>query len=169
MKVLRRFLRDRFFEFLNRALESEPGRRIAIAATRGTFEPSATKTLARLRNLPSPHAESKHVFPQASSSRNPIFITARFRSGSTLLWNIFRASPAFTSYYEPMNERQWFNPALRGYWIDPTHRQAEAYWKEYEGLEELGRFYRLSWIDRDLYMDERFWDPSLRSYLNVLI
>lgn len=169
MKALRRSLRDRFFSFLSRAFESDTGRRIAVAATQGTFEPCASKTLARLRNLPSPHLDSTRTESGALSDRQPLFITARFRSGSTLLWNIFRASDGFTAYYEPMNERQWFDPSRRGEWIDPTHRQAQEYWKEYEGLEELGRYYRLHWTDRDLYMDESFWDPGLRRYLDFLI
>src|SRR5262245_10101110 len=44
---------------------------------------------------------------------NPIFITARFRSGSTLIWNLFRHLSGVTAYYEPLNERKWFDPVTR--------------------------------------------------------
>ena len=43
-----------------------------------------------------------------------IFITGRFRSGSTLLWNLFRNTLGVTSYYEPLNERRWFDARARG-------------------------------------------------------
>jgi hypothetical protein len=36
-----------------------------------------------------------------SQSARPIFITARFRSGSTLLWNMFRRLRGYRAYYEP--------------------------------------------------------------------
>ena len=44
---------------------------------------------------------------------SPIIITGRFRSGSTLLWNIFRDLPECTAYYEPFNERRWFDKTLK--------------------------------------------------------
>ena len=43
-----------------------------------------------------------------------VFVTSRFRSGSTLLWNIFRQSGSFTAFYEPFNERRWFDEQFRG-------------------------------------------------------
>ncbi|MGH9959423.1 MAG: hypothetical protein ACREBC_20240 [Pyrinomonadaceae bacterium] len=39
--------------------------------------------------------------PESSRLRSAIiFITGRFRSGSTLLWNLFRNVEAVTAYYE---------------------------------------------------------------------
>jgi len=63
-----------------------------------------------------------------------VFITARFRSGSTLLCNLFRQVDACTAYYEPFNERRWFDPSVRGNRVDPTHRDVEDYWREYDAL-----------------------------------
>jgi hypothetical protein len=100
---------------------------------------------------------------------DPIFITARFRSGSTLLWNLFRNVPGCTSYYEPLNERRWFDPSARGSHTDPTHRGVEDYWREYEGLTELNRFFRLDWNERNLFMDADSWDPALKGYVEMLI
>jgi hypothetical protein len=59
--------------------------------------------------------------PFASSQRQTkdkagagaVFITGRFRSGSTLLWNIFRNIEGFNAYYEPFNERRWFDQGAR--------------------------------------------------------
>jgi hypothetical protein len=98
-----------------------------------------------------------------------IFITARFRSGSTLLWNLFRHVDGMTAYYEPFNERRWFDPASRGDRIDTTHKHVDDYWREYEGLEVLGQSYRLEWISKDLLMDGEMWDPKMKQYVELLI
>src|SRR5262249_20225535 len=90
-------------------------------------------------------------------------------SGSTLLWNLFRNIPGHTAYYEPFNERRWFDPAARGSHTDPTHRQVEDYWLEYEGLSALGQFYQERWIDHDLFMDADDWNPAMKSYVEMLI
>src|SRR5262249_51397356 len=74
-----------------------------------------------------------------------------------------------TAYYEPLNERRWFDPRARGDRTDPSHRKVSDYWREYDGLEVLGRFYKESWISRDLLMDEGFYDEELRSYVDTLI
>ncbi len=99
----------------------------------------------------------------------PIFITGRFRSGTTLLWNVFRQCPDVTAYYEPFNERRWFDPAARGNTVDSTHRGVEDYWAEYEGLEELGRLFRRRWHERNLWMAEDARDPTMRRYVQTLI
>src|SRR5690606_37473813 len=64
------------------------------------------------------------------SGKGTVFITSRFRSGSTLLWNVFRHLPDFTAYYEPFNERRWFDPTTRGESVDATHRNVSDYWRE---------------------------------------
>ncbi|HEV3006806.1 MAG TPA: sulfotransferase, partial [Pirellulales bacterium] len=98
-----------------------------------------------------------------------IFITARFRSGSTLLWNLFRHVPGCTAYYEPFNERCWFDAAARGDRVDGTHKHVDDYWREYAGLEELGKHYREEWIRRNLLMEADFWDPDMKRYIEILI
>jgi hypothetical protein len=98
-----------------------------------------------------------------------VIITARFRSGSTLLWNLFRHVKGVTAYYEPFNERRWFNAAVRGTRVDRTHRQVDDYWAEYEGLQELGAWYDEDWNRRDLYMDAGFWAPRMKRYIEILI
>lgn len=99
----------------------------------------------------------------------PIFVTGRFRSGSTLLWNIFRSIDGFTSYYEPFNERRWFDLEQRGNHTDSTHRGVSEYWSEYKGLGELAHYYREDWIRHYLYMDEQAFDFDMKSYINGLV
>lgn len=86
-----------------------------------------------------------------------------------MLWNLFRSQLGCTAYYEPLNERRWFDPAVRGSQTDPTHKHVEDYWREYDGLECLCSEYRESWIDRNLYMDSDFWEPGLKRYIQTLI
>jgi hypothetical protein len=45
----------------------------------------------------------------------------------------------------------------------------EDYWREYEGLTELGRYFRPDWNEHHLFMDAESWDPSLQRYVEVLI
>ncbi len=124
----------------------------------------------RAIGAPTPYPELARDRPgDAVAWRRPIFITARFRSGSTLLWNIFRHAEGCTSYYEPLNERRWFDPVRRGERVDATHQAVDNYWREYDGLEELGACYHEEWIQRRLYMDEQSWDPDLALYVRTLV
>jgi hypothetical protein len=147
-------------------LDTDDGRRILADSIKGAlplsrFDLPFTHDLAyldRLRNT-----QWKPV------SKRPIFITARFRTGSTLLWNLFRQMEGVTAYYEPLNERRWFDPAMRGDRIDGTHRGVTDYWKEYVGLEVLTAYYQESWIRRRLLMDGHDWDPALKRYVDILL
>jgi Sulfotransferase family len=106
---------------------------------------------------------------QAAQRSDVIIITGRFRSGSTLLWNLFRNIEGVTAYYEPFNERRWFDPRVRGNRVDPTHINADAYWREYEGLEALGEYYNDEWMEKQLYMDASFWAPKMKRYVELMI
>lgn len=99
----------------------------------------------------------------------PVFITSRFRSGSTLLWNIFRNIERCTAYYEPLNERRWFERASRGENVDRTHIGVDDYWSEYDGMDDLGTFYKETWVKSELFMDSRSWNPDMRAYIHQLI
>ncbi len=157
------------FRVLAKALDTDDGRRIVSDCLRGQ--------LASRPHVPiSPDLASDAPYPELGARRRaapplhqPVFVTARFRSGSTLLWNIFRHVSDCTSFYEPLNERRWFDPSARGDRVDETHLGVSDYWREYSGLERLGAFYRQEWIERHLYMDPFFWDPDLASYIAGLI
>ena len=99
----------------------------------------------------------------------PLFVSARFRSGSTLLWNMFRQTPGVTAYYEPLNERRWFLPRGSGEGTDPTHVNVDDYWREYDGMADLDAWFRSDWTVRDLYMDAHACDRRMSRYLAALI
>jgi hypothetical protein len=167
---IRGSLRRRYYEVVRRTLATGDGRQIIHEAA-SNLRVQHPGALLRDVNLTLPYCDlgtSRAELPPSHRS-DVVIMTGRFRSGSTLLWNLFRQAGGFTAYYEPLNERRWFDPAVRGDQTDATHRNVTDYWHEYEGLELLGQFYREDWIRRDLLMDENSWDPDLRSYVDMLI
>lgn len=126
------------------------------------------KHLPQLPNQAGPYAGLGEA-ASGDHDKPAIFITGRFRSGSTLLWNLFRQLDGCTAYYEPFNERQWFNPVLRGEGVDKTHRGVDDYWREYESMEQLAQWYREEWIREGLFMDEQSYDPMMQRYIQELI
>jgi len=165
-RVVREPLRTRFFQVLRSALTTDDGRAILDEAL-----------VDRLAWMPASRLQAEWLEPPfaelgrsraVSSTPRPIFITARFRTGSTLLWKVFRHLHGFTSYYEPFNERRWFDPRRRGSRVDTTHG-VDEYWREYDSLGELSRHYNEDWIRRRLYMDGRAWDPDMAAYVDTLV
>jgi hypothetical protein len=168
---LRRPVRSLFFNFLKKLSYTDDAKAIAASTLRGLLRlpPGIAEPLDVASMAPYPELGSPVLQGQPSRRADIIIITARFRSGSTLLWNLFRNLEGFTSYYEPFNERRWFDPATRGDRIDATHRKVEDYWKEYEGLEVLGSYYKEAWTNRNLFMDSTFWDADMKRYVEILI
>ncbi len=163
--------RNVFFRFLRRVASTDDARAMQVDSLRNLL-PRRVQLPDGLVLGPQPYADlgaPKRPTPGTAERGDVIFITARFRSGSTALWNLFRHLPGFTSYYEPFNERRWFDPAVRGSQTDPTHRGVDDYWREYEGLTELGQLYRQDWIDHDLFMDAASWNPGMKRYIEILI
>lgn len=159
----RKTVRGTAFSLLRQALVTDDGRRILADALEGSLNSSPTI----------PRAESPPYTDlgraETAADKAPVFITGRFRSGSTLLWNIFRQVGGCTAFYEPLNERRWFDSSSRGNRVDGTHVGVSDYWREYEGLSHLGDLYRRDWIDRHLYMNAGAWDPDLHGYIQALI
>lgn len=123
-----------------------------------------------LRGMEPPHYGLGQCLLRGTRYRKDvIFITGRFRSGSTLLWNIFRNVPSATAYYEPLHDRRWFDRASRGNRVDSTHLGVSDYWSEYEGLEVLSNYHDEAWSYRNLYMSGTSWNPRLERYIEILI
>lgn len=118
---------------------------------------------------PYPECEYNSPSQQKTSANQPIIITSRFRSGSTLLWNLFRNIESCTAYYEPFNERQWFNPALRGEHVDNTHRGVTDYWAEFKNLDQLSNYYDEAWVKSRFLMTESCWDENMWHFINMMI
>jgi len=170
VRAVRARVRTAFFGVVRAVGRTDDGRSIITETCRDVVSrPMAALPASALRHAV-PYSELGRARGDGLvASRRPVFISARFRSGSTLLWNLFRHVDGCTAYYEPLNERRWFDPAHRGTGTDSTHRHVDEYWREYDGLQELGHHYREDWIRRRLYMDEYSWDPSLVAYVRLLV
>ncbi len=170
MKALRNILRNQFFALLRRVAETDDGRQASALALRGLLD-SAPRDFdpTLLHEVAYAGLGTAASGQQANERSDIVLISARFRSGSTLAWNLFRNIPGMTSYYEPLNERRWFDPRTRGDRVDSTHRKVADYWSEFEGLEFLGDVFRDEWSERGFYLSEDAWQPDLKRYLDALI
>ncbi len=108
-------------------------------------------------------ARSGHQPPAGSGA---IFITARFRTGSTFLWQLFNALPGFAAFYEPLNERHGDDRPWRA--SDPTHRGAGDYRAHYARVGDLRALHRMDWTYRNLYLDTGDRDAALEAYIGAL-
>jgi hypothetical protein len=112
-----------------------------------------------------PNTESLRA--KTAAIKRPIFITARFRSGSTFLWQLFRQFEGITAFYEPLNESHW--TAETSEKTDPTHIGVDSYTSEYQGLNHLAPLFDRTWSFRRLYLDEKDNEPQLAEYIGALI
>lgn len=168
---VRNFFRSRFFNFLRHLAGIDDCRAILVNLVREQVGYPKPRELSEVQAIDPPYPEIGH---RGKSDRtclrsDIIFVTGRFRSGSTLIWNLFRNIPNITSYYEPFNERRWFDQANRGLHVDPTHLKVGEYWAEYDGLAALGNYYSEDWTRRQLYMNARAWKPAMQRYIEILI
>ena len=161
MLNLRARARDQLFSFFRKLVDHREGRSTVRNAVRDFASPPSE--LAFLRNVDSPYVTRT----ERANYSNMIVVTGRFRSGSTLLWNLFRHSEEVTAFYEPFNERKWFSTERRT-GVDASHLGVTDYWAEYEGLTQLARWSDEKWNARSLYMSESHWNSSMRNYINDL-
>jgi len=170
-RFIRPLLRESFFSFLKNLSKTDEFRSIVNEAIDNT----ASLPVLDFSSLGVHAFQEYPLLGRAIGSdntelaQNAVFITGRFRSGTTLLWNIFRQIESVTAYYEPFNERRWFDPHNRGNHTDLTHMGVKNYWAEYEGIEQLSQVYDLHWIDRHLYMSPYSWKPGMKRYIDLLI
>jgi hypothetical protein len=171
VRKIRRAGRDAFFRFLDKLSRHEDARRLLARLLHSLVQERPRITEDDLLPGARPYADLGEAGPPggACARSDIIFITGRFRSGTTFLWNVFRSIPGVTAYYEPLNERRWFDPATRGGRVDATHKNVAEYWREYQGLEELGAYFRQDWAERDFYMDRHFPDRGLRTYIERMV
>ena len=103
------------------------------------------------------------------NSNAPFYITARFRSGSTLLWRLLRACPGIKAYYEPLNPRKWFCPSTRGFNVDETHQHVTDYWHEYQNISVKETPWEDRWASNDIYLSPLQPELKLQRYLQLLL
>lgn len=99
---------------------------------------------------------------------SPVFITARFRTGSTLLWNIFRQIPEVNAYYEPLHEKL---PGMIRRRTPPqaTHFNVDTYFREYPPFKELVEHHTAEFGVCRLYLEANDKYPLLRAWIQYLL
>jgi hypothetical protein len=169
---LRKHAVDVFFKVMQRAFEHDRGRQICSGIV-GQLDVVPRLKIGNTDLGSSPYEDVdfgvEEDFNSDEISQPTVIVTGRFRSGTTVLWNIFRQIESCTAYYEPFNERRWFDPSRRGQRVDTSHRGVAEYWREYEGLQMLGDIYDESWTSRQLMMNADTWNPRMRRFIEVLI
>ena len=166
---IRNCLRALFYKGMRHTLELDDTRDLLCKALKGYIKSIPPHFFPSALLQANPYSDIGILSPCDALEKPAIFVTGRFRSGSTLVWNLFRNVPGFTAYYEPLNERRWFDSRTRGDTLDETHKSVENYWAEYDDLDVLGDYYQVRWTHRDLYMDETAWDESLKKYIQILV
>lgn len=169
-KSVRTFLRSKLIEFALKLLNSEELKSEILSINREFVFPRYD-ALKNIKNEPTDYQElpSGPISTATNTRDDIVFITGRFRSGSTLMWNIFRHLDNCTSYYEPLHERRWFDSKLYNKSVDSTHIGVDNYWSEFVGLDFLGDFYQADWVRKNLFMDESSFDRHLFDYINGMI
>lgn len=167
---IRGWLRGWFFDAVRHVAEIDDTRAVMSAALSEVNAIPAAVEMAQMGVLGKPYSDLGGSAGSGVAARLPaVFVTGRFRSGSTLIWNLFRHVPGMTSYYEPFNERRWFDAATRGAGVDQTHLGVSDYWAEYDGLTELSQYFRESWKFRHLYMPASACNVPMQRYIETLI
>ena len=172
--MIRRRVRGVFFSFIRRVAATYDVEEIVFRSLRQPFAEIWVADVDSSRMLQNPYVDvslgAQHQSEStAFRSRKAAFLTGRFRAGSTLVWNIFRHVPGVTSYYEPFNERRWFDLAGRGAQVDQTHLGVSDYWTEYDNLAELGQYFEEDWKFRRLYMSGASYDAPMQKYIETMI
>jgi len=130
----------------------------------------ASINVPRLENQSNPYTSVGEIQESGARFRSDIvFVTGRFRSGSTVLWNLFRQIDGCTAFYEPFNERQWFSTQKREGSVDKTHIGVDDYWAEYDGLDKSAELYNEDWIRYNLCMDKESWNPNMLKFIESII
>lgn len=99
---------------------------------------------------------------------SPIFITARFRTGSTLLWNMFRQVPGMVAYYEP-DHPHLIGMIRRRTPPQRTHHRVEEYFREYQPLPDLAEHHPSEFGASRLFLEQGDEAPALQAYIQYLI
>ncbi|MCB1603569.1 MAG: sulfotransferase [Gammaproteobacteria bacterium] len=96
-----------------------------------------------------------------------IFISGRFRSGTTMLWNIFNNLPQYMAWYEPLHT----NLISQIEYVKPKedHIGVYDYWKNYRHLENLKKYHSHKFGQDRLFMEKHENWTELEEYISYLI
>ncbi len=100
-------------------------------------------------------------------AEQPIFITGRFRAGTSFLWQLFNHQPAYCAWYEPLH------PQLHSHvkHIKPKkdHVGIEDYWQSYREHPEYLQNFNPDFAHNGLWLEADSGYPELKQYIDDLI
>lgn len=140
-------------------------------------------TEIKLKGLSAYLQEKEHIVALADTDRdkqkpvkNSIFITSRYRTGSTYLYSLFSSLINTVAFYEPLNyhlvdwlEKDDLEHQKTQVWL--SHNLKDGYFYEYKYLERetLTTYFRPEFgIDR-MVLSATEQHPELKDYLNFLL
>jgi hypothetical protein len=102
-------------------------------------------------------------------SDNPpiIFISGRFRSGSSFLWQLFDQLPGFCAWYEPLHPQ--LLTAIEHTRPKSDHVGVQDYWSAYRQHPGFREHYRSTFATEQLYLEATDQAPELLAYIKHLI
>jgi len=96
-----------------------------------------------------------------------IFISGRFRSGTSMLWNIFNQLPQYCAYYEPLHTNLLSH--IKHVKPKQDHLGIDEYWQSYSELNNLENHYSPKFGQKRLYMEKHDKWNELEQYIRFLI
>jgi len=105
---------------------------------------------------------------EAGAPKRPIFITGRFRSGTTVLWQILRRIPSTRTFFEPLHDNLLAHIAADAP-PDPSHVGVTDYFAEYAGREAVLALHDPSFGTERLCLARGEEHGRLERYLRALV
>ena len=96
-----------------------------------------------------------------------IFISGRFRSGSSFMWQLFDRMPEYCAWYEPLHPQ--LLTAIEHTSPRTDHVGVEDYWSAYRDHPAFRDTYQSTFATEDLYLEADDEAPQLEAYINHLI
>ncbi len=105
--------------------------------------------------------------PDKPVVNQPIFITGRFRSGTSFMWQLFNQLDSYCAWYEPLHPQ--LLSAIKH--VDPKqdHVGIDDYWQTYHLKPEFKATYSMQFATQKLYLEPADEYPELEAYIRQLI
>ena len=96
-----------------------------------------------------------------------VFISGRFRSGTSMLWNLFNQLPQYYAYYEPLHPNLLSH--IKHVKPKQDHIGIDDYWQSYAQLNNLSKYYSPEFGQKRLYLEKHDKWTELEQYIRFLI
>jgi len=98
---------------------------------------------------------------------SPIFITGRFRSGTSFLWRLFNEMDGYCAWYEPLHPQ--LLSAIKHVTPKQSHVGINDYWQTYRSKPEFETAYSMKFATQQLYLEAADEYTELETYISHLI